>query len=192
MIQFVIIVLNKEVLIMYIYIGICAVIVIVAIIFAIYVSNYNKFQVSIIKISAAEENINILLKKKFELIVRINNFIEEKKTESKMIGLDGLEKKNLNNFELNTELDKYNKKIIEITDYSKEIIFDDDEEKILKELSLVNIELLAAQRYYNDNVVKYNELIKCFPSNLVSRLCKYKIKNFYSNEKEEIFEILKK
>jgi len=145
-----------------------------------------------IKISQAEENIGMLLKEKLNLMIRINKFIEDKKVENKLIGIDKVANKELNNFELNAELEKFNKKIIEITDYSKDIDFDDNELEVITALMKINIDCLASQRYYNDNVVIYNELVKCFPSNIVSKVCKYKIKEFYSSEKEEIFEILKK
>ena len=167
------------------------IIIIVSIILSIYIINYNKFQISIIRISEAEENINILLKKKLELMLRIKNFIEDKKEDYKIAGLEKLEKQELNTFELNIELEKYNKKIMEITDYDKSVIFDDDEMLVIKELYDINTECLASERYYNDNVVTYNNLIKCFPSNIISKICKYRFKDFYSNEKEEIFEILK-
>ena len=50
-------------MIIYILIVIVIVIVITALLLSIYAINYNKFQNAIIKISEAEENINILLKK---------------------------------------------------------------------------------------------------------------------------------
>lgn len=165
--------------------------IIIALLFLIFTVNYNKFQIFTVRISEAEENINILLKKKLELMLKIKNFIEEKKEDYKITGLEKLERQELNTFELNNELDKYNKKIIEITDYDKNIIFDDDEMLVIKELYDINTECLASERYYNDNVVTYNNLIKCFPSNIIAKICKYRFKDFYSNEKEEIFEILK-
>ncbi len=165
--------------------------IVISLLFSIFIINYNKFQTAIIKISEAEENINILLKKKLELILRVKNFIEDKKEDYKITGLEKLEKQELNTFELNIELEKYNKKIMEITDYDKSVIFDDDEILVIKDLYNINTECLASERYYNDNVVTYNNLIKCFPSNIIAKICKYKFKDFYSNEKEEIFEILK-
>lgn len=177
---------------MWIWIVISILTIVLAIFITIYIVNYNKFQIAIIKISQAEENIGMLLKERLNLMIRINKFIEDKKIENKLVGIDKIANKELNNFELNTELEKYNKKIIEITDYSKEVDFDDNELEVITALMKINIDCLAAQRYYNDNVVIYNELVKCFPSNIVGKICKYKIKDFYSNEKEEIFEILKK
>ena len=154
--------------------------IVISLLFSIFIINYNKFQTAIIKISEAEENINILLKKKLELILRVKNFIEDKKEDYKITGLEKLEKQELNTFELNIELEKYNKKIMEITDYDKSVIFDDDEILVIKELYNINTECLASERYYNDNVVTYNNLIKCFPSNIIAKICKYRFKDFYS------------
>ncbi len=176
---------------MLIYIILITIILLTILIF-MYTVNYNKFQIAIIKISEAEENINILLDKKLNLLLRINKIIEGKKSNVKLTGIDNLNKDDFNTFQLSTELDKYNKKLIEITDFNKEITFDNEEKAILDELNDIKIECLAAERYYNDNVTIYNKLIKCFPSNLIAKICKYRIKDFYSNEKEEIFEILKK
>ena len=99
--------------------------------------------------------------------------------------------KKLNNFELNQQLDKYKKELHEILDTDEtlskvEIVttlyaeFEDNEE-----------ELEASKDYYNDNVTIYNKLVHCFPSNLIAILFHYKHKDFYIDEKEEMFEILK-
>lgn len=177
---------------MWLYIIISLVIVIIALILIIYVQNYNKFQDTIIKISEAEENINILLVKKIELIVKINDYIERVDSEKILFEEGELSTENMNNFELNKFLVKYDKKIRELTKYSKEIVFDESSQTIIDEYNDVNISCKAAEVYYNDNVVLYNKLIKCFPSNIVGKILRLNIKEFYSNEKEEIFEILKK
>ena len=166
-------------------------ILIITIILAILIMNYNDYQVTIIKISEACENIKLLLTKKMELLVMIRNIIEDKNKNIKFSDFDITNKK-MNSFELNKELNRFNKKVTEIVEYSKDVKLDDDEKNIINDLKKINIELEGNERYYNDNVVIYNKLIKCFPSNIVGKICKYKVKDFYSKEKEEIFEILKK
>ena len=52
-------------------------------------------------------------------------------------------------------------------------------------------DLVASIKFYNDNVVEFNRLIVSFPSNIIKLIFKYKRKEFYSQEKLEIFEILK-
>lgn len=164
---------------------------IISVLLVLFIINYNNYQIAIIKISEAEENIKLLLNKKMELIIRIRNLLEDKNKQIKFDDFDKLSKK-LNSFELNKELSKYNKMINEVTYYNKEIKLSEEDKNILDELNDINIELEGNERYYNDNVIIYNKLIKCFPSNIVGRLFKYKVKDFYSKEKEEIFEILKK
>ena len=65
---------------MWIYIVLTLIVILIAVLMFIYIVHYNKFQIAIIKISEAEENISMLLNKKLELLIRINKFIEEKKS----------------------------------------------------------------------------------------------------------------
>lgn len=177
---------------MVIYIIICVAILLLALIIGIYIYYHNRYQVSMIKIKEAEDNIDSLLNKKLELLLSVNEFMKKKKKKISLDGIDEIDKGDLNSFELNTALSKFNKTIVELTDYNKDIKFDDEEKKILKELEKVEIDCLASERYYNDNVVGYNNLISKFPSSAIGKLLKCNEKEFYTNEKEEIFEILKK
>ena len=51
--------------------------------------------------------------------------------------------------------------------------------------------LQAAKSYYNKYTSELNDLIRTFPSNIVGFFRRYKKKSFYSDEKREMFEILK-
>ena len=75
----------------------------------------------------------------------------------------------------------------------------DDNEKLLKSDSLIKIidelnsneeDIIGTIKFYNDTVVDYNKLISSFPYNVVALFCRYKKKDFYNNEKREIYEIL--
>ena len=76
-----------------------------------------------------------------------------------------------------------------------------DLESRLKEVDALNTinfdlididnDLIAAKKYYNDRSISYNKLVKCFPSNFVAHIFHYPRKEFYADEKVEIFEILK-
>ena len=176
---------------MWLYIILGVLVVFITICVSLYVINYNRFQVTIIKISEAEENITTLLKSKYELLVKIGKFVKKKTKETTYDELDNIKVDELNTFELNSELSKYDKNITELVDFTKDIKFENKELKVFDELSSVNNDLVAAIKYYNDNVVVFNNLEACFPSNIIAKIKKYKHKEFYSNEKEEIFEILK-
>lgn len=177
---------------MLIYIILGIVIVFLAIVFCIYVINYNKFQVSIIKISEAEENIGLLLKEKYQILLKIDSLMKQKNKDNAFDEINKLSIDEMNKFDLSKELSKYDKNVFEIIDYNKDIEFVDEECKVFDEFENNNVECMAAEKYYNDNVVIFNRLVNCFPSNIIAKFKKYKNKDFYSNEKEEIFEILKK
>ena len=45
-------------------------------------------------------------------------------------------------------------------------------------------------KFYNDNVVVFNQLVGAFPSNIVAFFWRYKRKEFHNNEKKEMYQIL--
>ena len=106
--------------------------------------------------------------------------------------LEIIDVEKIDSIELNKNLAKFDKTIIELTDYNKEIVFDEEEEKTFDNLAKVNSDRLAVEKYYNDNASKFNNSINGFPSGIISKIKKYKERELFSNEKEEIFEILKK
>ena len=61
---------------------------------------------------------------------------------------------------------------------------------IINELSDNEENIVGAIKFYNDTVVDYNKLAISFPTNIVALVKRYKKKQFYNNEKREMFEIL--
>ncbi len=156
---------------------------------------YNRFQLIRIRISEAENNIEILLQKKFQLLERtIKIFVDYNSKYDKDGYLDNLIKiknKKINNFELNKELEKAIAEYKGLMDLDSGLREIESLRKINFELIEIDNDLNAAKKFYNDNIISYNKLIRCFPSNIVSKVYNYQMKDFYSDEKVEIFEILK-
>ena len=67
----------------------------------------------------------------------------------------------------------------------------DSIKSINEELVVIDNDLNASKKYYNDNIVLYNNLVRCLPSNIVALIFKYKKKDFFKEEKIETLEILK-
>ncbi len=166
------------------------IIVIITILLLIIVINNNKFQFSIIKIDKAEEDISIYLDKKKELLNRARPIIlKELKLDTFLENLDdNLDE--MNNFQ-EYELLK--------NDYNKFFKTLDENEKLLKSENLLSIledlndneeDIVGAIKFYNDTVVEFNKLLVSFPSNIIGFFKRYKRKDFYNDEKREIFEIL--
>ena len=179
---------------MFSYIILCVLVTAISIFVAILVANMNKFKEMNTKISIAEDDANQLLQKKLDLLININECVNKKikDKENDLSSVIELKATNLDKFQLNTELSKYDKTILELTDFNKDIEYNDDELEIFDELADTSIKCLSVEKYYNDNVTKYNSLVKAFPASFVAKLKHYKSKVLFTNEKEEIFEILKK
>ncbi len=176
---------------MWVYIVLSVLIVVITVIFVVIVVNINKFQTLNIKINEAEENIGLLLYEKYDLLYKIGKIVKKESKDTFFDELDDIMVEDISKMELNKKLSKYDAKIIELTDYNKDIKFDEEDTKLFSDLENVNIECAADEKYYNDNVEIYNRLVGKFPSSIIAKFKKYKSKEFYVNEKEEIFEIMK-
>lgn len=175
---------------------ILAVVILVLLFLIVEVAFYNKFQIARIRISEAENNIDILLQKKLALLERTIKIIEEAndcyKEEQVLVNVIKIKNKKLNNFELNKELDKALAEYKGLLDLDSNLGEIESILNINYDLTDIDNDLMAAKKYYNDTIVSYNKLVRCFPSNIVGNIFKYKNKDFYSDEKQEVFEILKK
>ncbi len=169
---------------------IVAVIVGISLILLICTIINNRFQLAIIKIEKAEEDIDIYLEKKKDFLDRTRPIVSKELKMDDFLPELNMNFQQISNFEENDILKKvYN-------DLFKTI---DDNDKLLKSDNLINIikglneneeSIVGAIKFYNDTVVEYNKLVVSFPSSIVSLFKRYKKKEFYSNEKREIFEIL--
>ena len=72
---------------------------------------------------------------------------------------------------MNNEINKY-------MDNNEKLMKNNNFIKIINELQETNLNLHGCKKYYNDNIVKYNNLCKKFPSKLISKLFKYREKEF--------------
>ena len=171
---------------------ILGVIVLIALVFLIVIIYYNKFQFTIIKMDEAENNIDILLQKKLDLLKKCQPII--KKSVKDIEFMDDIEEF-INNKPNHFKLHNYLK-----TNYNLLFKILDDNDKLYKKKNLLSIvedinenelDLVAAIKFYNDNVVIFNQLVMTFPSNIIKIFLGYKKRDFYNNEKREIFEILK-
>ncbi len=176
----------------YVVVAICA-LVMIFIMFEI--NFYNKFQLLLIKIHESLNNIDILFEKKYNLLERSVNIIKESDKKYKDINiLNNLVKKKsqkIDRFELNHELTVALREYYSLLDLDKKLTENSALKNINEDLTDIDNDLNAAKKYYNDNIVLYNNLISSIPSNLVATLFKYKKKDFFKEEKIETLEILK-
>ncbi len=169
---------------------IIGVIVIISFLLLIIVINNNKFQFSIIKIDKAEEDISLYLEKKKELLNRSRPvIIKELKLDSFLEDLDN-DLDNMNNFEEYELLKKEYNNFFRTLDENEKLLKSETLLSILEDLNDNEEDIVGAIKFYNDTVVEFNKLLVSFPSNIIGFFKRYKKKEFYNDEKREIFEIL--
>ncbi|MDD2208439.1 MAG: LemA family protein [Bacilli bacterium] len=138
----------------------------------IYALLYNNLQASKIKINEAENIIDELLRKKFDLLEVIktiiidNTDINDKNFEQ----FDNLKTVNISSYDFERKLTEYNILINQMKDdYSKleELdAFNNNYEDIFK----LNERLEATKTFYNRYTTILNKAIKKFPSNIIAKI----------------------
>lgn len=150
----------------------------------------NHFQLAIIKIQQAEEDIDLYLRNKKDLLDRTRPII------TKELKLDGyLSELNqdfslVSNFEENDILKRAYNDLFKTIDENDKLLKSDTLMMIIKSLNDNEEDIVGAIKFYNNTVVEYNKLVVSFPSNIIGFFRRYKRKEFYNNEKREMFEIL--
>lgn len=148
----------------------------------VYVSIYNSFQKYLLKIKEVESTIDILLRERFDLLNKASSFIKDKTNEEVMKGLIGLEDKNLSSFELDRTLVAIAKEFYDLKFKYHNLVkldaFTDIDFAIKENEAKVDGYIL----YYNDNITKYNHLIKLFPSSIIAKISKLNEKLFYDGK----------
>lgn len=161
----------------------------IIILFRIY---YTKFQLLISKIKHAEEEIDTLLQKKLELMKEVAPQIKKELDLAKFLdSLTTIEEKNFSNIELNDFLSLKYRKILQKMEQNEKLYKSEEIVTLINTLADHEVDLYATINFYNDNVISYNQLIISFPSNIISLFLRYRKKQFYKQEKQESFEILK-
>ena len=169
---------------------IIAVVVIISFIMLVCTIIHNRFQLAIIKIEKAEDDISIYLEKKRELLSRTRPIVtKELKLDTFLAELDD-NFKDINNFVENDLLKKAYNEFLKMIDDNDKLLKSDSLSSIISQLNDNEEDIVGAIRFYNDTVVNYNKLVVSFPSNVVGFFMRLKRKEFYNNEKKEMFEIL--
>ena len=160
---------------------------VILIIILVILAKYNQLIRLLNKVKKSSANIEIYLKKRFDLIPNIVECVKgyssyEKDTLEKIISLrnnyDNQTSLNLKeSSKMNTQLNKY----LAILEKYPELKANEQYLNLQKQLSNIENELVYTRRTYNEEVTKYNTLIETIPSNIVASIFAFK--------KAELFQI---
>ncbi len=166
------------------------IIVIISFILFIITIYYNKYQLVIIKIDKAEEDISLYLQRKQELLERVKPILKkELKKDFYLSSLDDINE-NFNNFELHDILKRNYNELFKVMDENEKLLKSDSLVQLLEKLNINEENIVGSIKFYNDTVVEFNQLVVSFPSSIIAFFKRYKKLEFYNNERREIFEIL--
>lgn len=171
---------------MHIFITITSIIICICFILMWIVTVYNRFQTLIIRINEAEVNIDAVLRKRFDLLNKsidiINNVSKEENILEMIVKLRS---RKLNNFELDRKLCDAIKEFNKYKENYPELKTNESFVKIDISLTESEAEIEAFRRYYNDIITDYNKLVKTFPSNIAGFLFKKKAKPYFDGKELE-------
>ena len=66
--------------------------------------------------------------------------------------------------------------------YNAEKLNNKEFNELLKKIDELNETLASSKTYYNNNTSKLNQIIRKFPSNIVAKIHRYKIKPFFDGK----------
>ncbi len=150
----------------------------------------NKYNFLYIKVNEADNNLDILLQKKEEILLKIVNILEDAKIKDipEVIKLKSMR---ISHHDLYQELATMTTEIWKlIDDYEDKLDFK-KLDTLIDKLNENENDLRAALKYYNDNGEKIELLAHKFPTNLIKIFSHYQDIETYKIEKKESFEILK-
>lgn len=150
----------------------------------IHITIYNKIQFLKTKIEHVEGIIDESLRKKFDLILRAEDTINENLSSKKEYLQDYKELKNekISNFDLTRKLEEAENIIQNLYNDHEKLNENENIKEILKELKRINEKLTAGITYYNKQTTKLNAYIRKFPNNIIAKIHHVKIKPFFDGK----------
>ena len=158
-----------------------SIVIVVCLILILLVATYNHFQDYIIRINEADENIDAVLRKRFDLLNKSIGIIKANiETDDEILeSIIKLRSKKLTNFELDRSLYDSINEFHTIKEKYDQLQTNEEFIKIDINLMESESEIVGLRKYYNDIITDYNKLVKSCPSNFIAVLKNYKTKDYF-------------
>ena len=151
-----------------------------------YITAFNRLNDLKTKINEAESIIDENLRIKYDSLIRISNSLKKNSKENKNYfkEYEKLNEKNISNFDMDRKLNEGFTIILKMQD---DLGLDGDEElnKELEKIRRIDEKLCAAKNYYNKNTSLENAIIRRFPTNIIAKIHKFRIKLFFDGKDME-------
>lgn len=159
-------------------------IILIGIIIIQYIFNYNKLQEMNIKINEAESIIDNELRNKYDLIIRSSSIINKllKKEISYFKELEKLKNDNISNFEMDRKITEGETLIHKVKNDYKSLEDNEEYNTIINDLKNSDEILDAAKSFFNKYTTEINLIIKKFPTNLIAKIHRIKVRNYFDGK----------
>lgn len=149
-----------------------------------YIFNYNKLQEMNIKINEAESIIDNELRNKYDLVLKSSSIINKllKKEVTYFKELEQLKNDNISNFELDRKITEGENLIYKVKNDFASLEDNETYNEILNDLKNTDEILLAAKSFYNKYTTEINLIIKKFPSNIIAKIHRIKVRNYFDGK----------
>lgn len=147
----------------------------------IFIAIHNRLQKYIIRIKEAESEIDETLRKRYDLLVSMENVINSN-TDLDQNNFKDFEKEKMSNFDADRKLSKIKETFKMIASDYPDKLDNESFRNLLTEIKITEEKSDAAKAYYNKYTTSLNMLIKKFPSNIVASICHIEERNYFDNK----------
>ncbi len=161
---------------------VATIVVIVSVILLWIVITYNNYQNYIIRINEVETKIDSVLRKKFDLVTKCIEIIETYTGSKVLEEITNLKNAKISNFDLDRKLTESIIKFESFKDKYEDLESNEIFIKTNIQINEANIDLEACKNYYNDIVTNYNKKVKQFPSDIIAKISKFKVRPYFDGK----------
>ncbi len=159
-------------------------IILIGILIISYIYNFNNLQEKNIKINESESIIDNELRNKYDLVMKSSTTINKllKKEVTYFKDLEKLKKDNISNFDLDRKITEGENLIEQVKNDYKSLNDNEEYISIINDLKDSDEILEAAKSFYNKYTTEINLLIKKFPTNIIAKFHKIKLRNYFDGK----------
>ena len=159
-------------------------IILIGILIISYIYNFNNLQEKNIKINESENIIDNELRNKYDLIMKSSTTINKllKKEVTYFKDLEKLKKEDISNFDLDRKIIEGENLIHQVKNDYKSLNDNEEYISIINDLKDSDELLEAAKSFYNKYTTEINLLIKKFPTNIIAKFHKIKLRNYFDGK----------
>lgn len=167
-------------------------IVLVIILIGYIIGKYNSLVQARLRIKEAWSDIDVQLKRRYDLIPNIVNAVKGYATHEKEVyekvtlaRSQAMQAQGLDKIQAENQLSNTIKSLFAVVENYPELKADTNFLELQQELIDTEDKIQAARRFYNGNVRDYNIAIETFPGNIIASLFGFRAENLFENTEEE-------